>query len=151
MVTFRTRPGIVHCLLRRKSLTFPDDVKFACRGHRPRQSNTESGNVLFLQKNYKINVDGVVVVWAAPETALSATALLEAALLEGEYPDLEEILNPQKPHKPENFLVVSPEKPSSSTTTNVPPSLATEINAQEVQKGTGRHDIVKRGLYENLS
>ncbi|KAJ8910129.1 hypothetical protein NQ315_003500, partial [Exocentrus adspersus] len=36
-------------LIRRKCLTFPDDVKFACRGHRPRQSNTESGNVLFLR------------------------------------------------------------------------------------------------------
>ncbi|KAJ8919357.1 hypothetical protein NQ315_003942 [Exocentrus adspersus] len=48
--------GIVYCILRRKSLTFPDDVKFACRGHRPRQITTHSymyGNIdFFLQAFY---------------------------------------------------------------------------------------------------
>ncbi|KAJ8911197.1 hypothetical protein NQ315_004417 [Exocentrus adspersus] len=39
----------VYCILRRKSLIFLDDMKFAYRGRRPRQNNTEFGNVLFLR------------------------------------------------------------------------------------------------------
>lgn len=98
-------------------------------------------------ENYKVDVNGVVVVWAAPEAVLSAVSLLEPGLLEGDYSDLEDLLGSQKPPKPENLLVVSPEKPSSSTTTALPPSLVTENSgdaSQKVQNNTARHENIKR-------
>ncbi|XP_018562692.1 uncharacterized protein LOC108904567 [Anoplophora glabripennis] len=98
-------------------------------------------------ENIKVDVNGVVVVWAAPEAVLSAVSLLEPGLLDGDYSDLEELLGSQKPLKPENLLVVSPERPSSSTTTALPPSLVTESGGdspQKVQNNTARHENIKR-------
>lgn len=94
-------------------------------------------------ENYKVEVNGVVVVWAAPDSILSAVTLLEPGLLEGDYGDLEELLGSQKPPKPENLQVVNPEQPSNSTTTALPPS--SESNAaKKGQNDTARHENIKR-------
>lgn len=94
-------------------------------------------------ENYKVDVNGVVVVWASPESILSAVTLLEPGLLEGDYPDLEELLGSQKPTKPENLMVISPEQPSSSTTTALPPSIEGG-GGQKGQNDTARHENVRR-------
>ncbi|KAJ8968538.1 hypothetical protein NQ317_002620 [Molorchus minor] len=51
-------------------------------------------------ENYKVNLNGVVLVYAPAESLLSTLTLLDPELLMGDYPgltELEEILKPQKP------------------------------------------------------
>lgn len=76
-------------------------------------------------ENYRLNVDGVVLVWSPPGGLLQAASLLDPALFEGEYPDLEQILNQENAEKPQDLLVVKPE-----TTPSVPNVPVTENNLE---------------------
>ncbi|CAH0554550.1 unnamed protein product [Brassicogethes aeneus] len=76
-------------------------------------------------ENYKINVNGVVLVYAPPQSLLQAAMMLDPALFEGEYPDVGELLG-NNHEKPAEIFVIKPDKPSTTTTINPVTTTTTE-------------------------